>query len=372
MKQTAFKLLKKITTVVLAVLFFTGSLNVLANFDVAPYNDNKSLAGAKNWLILTGQPGQKLNDNLRISNNSKEQIITNLVAKDSQVLPDGSLTIIPDNLENQGTGNWLKLDVDKVSVDQGQYSKIPLSIQIPKDVKDGEYLAGVSVSQIIPETPNSVQSVIRKALRTYIQVGSDFKLSANVNNLNIVDPKDTNFEDLKNKKSYFGRDNLLLEFEAENNGNVFGVLEAKYVLRYENGEVFEGNFTTEIAPNVGNRKYYIITNQDYKVGSTEAILDYQIKPLNLDISKVKVEKQITVSSDKLSLSQSEFDSFAPAKTKAFTKPGESTSSEAKSTDSKDNLPNWLKIVLIVVGVQVVLTGVGVWYFLYRYKKSKSV
>ena len=371
MKQTTFILLKKITIAVLAVLFFTSSLSVFANFDVAPYNDDKSSAEAKNWFILKGQPGQKLTDNFRITNNSKDQLITELNTKDVQVLDDGSLTIITDKSDNQGAGNWLKLDVNKVTVGPNQYSKIPLSIQIPKDAKDGEYAAGVSVSQIIPETTNSVQSVVRKALRTYIQVGSDFKLAANVSNLNIVDPKDSSFEDVKNKKSYFGRDNLLLEFEAENTGNVFGVLEAKYALKYNDGEVFEGNFSTEIAPNVGKRKYYIVTNQSYKTGSTEAILDYQIKPLNLDISKVKIENQSSASSDRLSLTQRELDNFAPANSKAFTKPGESASPETKNSDSKENLPNWLKVVLIVVGVQVVLTGVGVWYFLYRRKKAKT-
>ncbi|MEI6728035.1 MAG: DUF916 domain-containing protein [bacterium] len=372
MEYVVYKVLNFFGIIALGVLFLTNNLIVIANFDIAPYNDDKSSSEAKNWFILKGQPGQKLTDSFRISNNSKDQLITELNTKDVQVLDDGSLTIITDQSDNQDAGNWLKLDVKKVTIGPNQYSKIPLSIQIPKDAKDGEYAAGVSVSQINPETANNVQSVVRKALRTYIQVGSDFKLRVNLNNLNIIDPKDSSFEDLKNKKPYFGRDNLLLEFEAENSGNVFGVLEVKYALKYENGEVFEGNFNTEIVPNIGKRKYYIITNQGYKVGTTEAILDYQIKPLNVDISKVKIEKQIAVSSDKLSLSQSELDSFAPAKTKAFIKPGESASSETKISDSKDNLPNWLKVVLVVVGVQVVLTGVGVWYFLYRRKKSKSV
>lgn len=371
MRQFAFLFIKKVIPVFIAVLFFVN-VNALASFDLAPYNADKSSSSEKNWFILKGLPGQNLADSFRVTNNSKVKIITELSTKDTQVLPDGSITIIADQVQNQDAGNWLKLEVDKINIEPGQYSRIPFGVQIPATTVDGEYAAGISVVELNPESGENVQSVIRKALRTYIQVGTDFRLESKVSNLNIIDPKDSDYQNIKDKKTYFGRDNTLVEFEAENTGNVFGVLETKYALKYQNGEVFEGTFTAEMAPNVGKRKYYIITNQNYRSGTTEVILDYQIKPLNIDISKVKITKVNKVLSDTLSLSQSELDNFAPAKTKAFTKPGESTSSQTKSSDNKDNVPAWLKVVLIVVGVQVILTGVGVWYFLYRKKKSKSV
>jgi hypothetical protein len=371
MKIVGFVFLKVFCIISLVSILFSNSSSVLANFDVTPYNADKNSITEKNWFIINGSAGGKFTESFRISNNSKENIDFELNAKDALILEDGSFSLISDQDANQNVGNWLKVDINKLNVQSNQFVEVPLYVDIPLDVKDGEYAAGVAVSQINQNKSINLQTVIRKGVRTYIAVGSDFNLEVAAANLNILDPKDVNFEDIKNKKPYFGSDNMLLEFEAENTGNVFGILETKYAIKYENGEVFENTFSTEIAPNVGKRKYYIITNQSYQIGTTEAILDYKIKPLNIEPSKVKIENSKAVLSDSLNLTQNELNNFSPAKTKAFIKPGESISSETKNNESKDNMPNWLKVVLIVVGILVALTGVGAWYFFYRKKKSKT-
>lgn len=362
------KILVSITYAILMVILLTG-FTTSANFDIAPYNANKVSSNEKNWFLINVKAGQKIRQSLAVSNDQNQDINLEMNAKDATILEDGSFTIIPDKQQNLNTGNWLNLDVNKIIIPAQKLVQIPFSIDIPNDTKDGEYAAGISAFETKPNVEN-VQTVIRKGVRAYIAVGDDFKLNSKVDKLNILDPKDTNFEDIKTKKSYFGKDNALLEFEVENTGNIFGILEAKYALKYDNGEVFEGNFSTEIAPFVGKRTFYIITNQAYRVGNTEAILDYKIKPLNIDPKRVMTENITGVLNDNLNLSQNQLDNFLPAKTAAFKEVSKSQLIQPEDSVAK-NIIDRLKIIIPISFLVLLAFGLVGWYFIYKKRNERK-
>jgi len=347
--------------------FFSLILPVViqANFDVSPYNANKVSDSEKNWFILNGKPGQKLTDSFRITNTSTEVIYTKFEAKDSKILEDGSFTIIAENEKNQNAGTWLNLDINTIAIEPKKSSQIPFSITIPKDAKDGEYAAGIAVYETEPDN-NNIKVIVRKGLRTYVAVGQDFKLDTEVSNLNIMDPKDANFQEIKDKKGYFGKNNLLIEFEGENTGNIFGLLEAKYAIKFANGQVFENTFTAEIAPGVGKRTYYIVTNQAYQPGDTEVILDYKVKPLNIANDKVTSNKVSGILDNKLSLSQEELDNFGNSKTEFIKKPNQVNFITRPNSISGD-MGARLRVIILVGMFTLLAFGVIGIYVITKYR-----
>lgn len=371
MIYTHYKFLKflLITISCLCVVTSGSTLKTFAAVDIVPYNSNNRLPTETNWFVLNAQPGQTLNESVRLNNSSKTATNVELNTQDSQILEDGSFAVLNNQQKNELSGKWFKFDVSKVTLESNTFARIPFQIDIPKETKDGEYAAGITATEVNPDQ-SAIQVLLRKGLRVYVAVGGDFKLNSEVNNLNIVDPKDANFDEIKNSKPYFGSDNMLLSFEAENKGNIFGVLEVKYSLKFSDGSVFENNFTTELAPNVGKRTYYIVTNQAYKTGLTEAFLDYKIKPQNIDSNKVKNEKVTGILNDNLTLTQSELDNFAPAKTKFFVQ-GIKSSDQNNESDKKPWYKD-LKTILPVIIVALLLLSALIYYILKKNMHKKFI
>jgi len=328
-------ILKKLNLFLVAlVLCFTPSL-ASANLSVAPYNADRANPQNKDWFIFSAKAGENFPDALILNNSDKDDYQVNVLGKDFEVTDDGSFTIIADGEENKEAGNWLKLDANEVTVPAKKNIKLPFKVEIPKNTQDGEYAAGFGVS-LAKQSEEALNITIRKGVRSYIAVGEDFKLGTKIANLNILDPKDADYNKVKTQKQYFGKDNLILDFEAENSGNVFGILDCKYALNYADGGIYEGIFTTDLAPRVGKRNYSIVTNEPYKSGKTQAILDCEIKPQNIETKSVKLENQKAVISDNLELSKEELDYFEESKQPAFNKPKQN---QAQSTDQTPTQQN---------------------------------
>jgi hypothetical protein len=337
----------KFCLILTAVSFCFSSSVTYANLSVAPYNADRANPLNKDWFTFSAKAGETIEDALIFNNSGQEEYEVRVLGKDVQITAGGGFTLIPDQQENQEVGKWIGLNTDKLQVPIDQSIKLPFKIEIPQDSQDGEYAAGFGVTQIKPKQ-ESLNIEIRKGVRAYIAVGDGFKLGSKIENLNILDPKDPDYSKTKNEKQYFGKDNTVMTFEAQNTGNIFGILNCKYALNYSNGDVFEGFFSTELAPRVGKRNYAIITNQSYQTGQTEAILDCTTEAQNIDSKKVVFENQKAVISDKLDFNQSELDSFEMSMQPAFEQvmPNQAGSIDSMSDDGKkdnetgDQAHNW--------------------------------
>jgi hypothetical protein len=232
--------------------------------------------------------------------------------------------------------------------------RIPFTVNIPQETKDGEYSAGISVTEL-ESADQRVNIALRNGIRSYIAVGSDFNLDADIADLNIVDPKDDNFDNVLRTRRYAGRENMLIEVKVRNTGNIFGVVDAKYSIEYEDGTVYESSFATETAPGVGVRTYYIITNQPYRVGQTNVVFDYTLKPLNISPDKVNNLNPKGVLGDSLNLTQDEYDNFSSAKQKAFI--SKSQDIEILQEESKEST-FFEKIIYIALPITIFLGLIG--------------
>ena len=340
----------------LGILIITSIPTIITEAEVAisPYNADKVNPKEKNWYIFQAEAGSVVANSILIQNTGETNSEVSISGKDAQILENGNLTIIPDNQENKSAGNWIELDVSKVAIESKKSSQVGFKINIPKDTQDGEYASGIGVSEVVKTSPQN-NIIKRQGLRIYTAVGKNFDLNIQAEKLNILDPSDPNYQQIREQKSYFGRNNLLLEFEAENKGNVFGLMQGKYSLVKPDGSVFENNFELEIAPREGKRKYYLITNQEYSVGTTKVILDYKTTPENIPADKVKNLNPKSAYGDSLTLSQNQWDNFETSKAPAFISKGEVYSPQNTNvTPVKTSLfaPILLTVLVNLFGIYV--------------------
>ncbi len=360
----------KIVFIGLIICLVFSGLTTHANLAMSPYNADKSNKFEKDWFIFSTKAGDTFGDALLLDNSDLVDIEAKISAKDATITKEGSFTILNEADQNKEAGNWLKLDINQVLIPKKSAVKIPFKVEIPKETKDGEYAAGFAVTTQA-QTENAVKVAVRKGVRAYMAVGQDFRLSSKIDALNIVDPSDQTFDQIKKDKTYFGKDNLLLEFQAQNTGNIFGVLDCKYGLNFSDGTIFEDVFSTAISPRKDAQKYYIITNQAYKTGQTKAILDCKTQAQNIDSKKVKFTDQKAVLSDTLDLNQAALNSFESSQNPAFIKANTAdTQKNSYKIESQNNVID--KKYLIGGGLILsMIIGGGVVFYFRKKQQQKS-
>jgi hypothetical protein len=318
-KFSNFQIILTIFLVLIVTPLFS-LVSVKADFSPSPLNSNKINLNEKNWFVYQAKAGETIRDTILLKNKVNQETIVNLESKDSKILEDGLFTILGPDEENKQVGKWVDLDVNKITLSANNSSQVSFEIKIPENTPDGEYSAGISAIESVSnkEKNNNQANIIKRyGLRIYIAVGEKYNLNIQPSQLNILDPGDKNFSQLLTKKPYFGKNNMVLEYEAENLGNIFGIINGKYSLTKPDGSVYENTFSAEIAPSVGKRKYTIITNQKYEIGKTEVVADFKITALNSKIEKYTNLNPKTALGDAVELNNNSWDNFPTRSVAAF-------------------------------------------------------
>ena len=338
----SLKVFSNIFVLIVASIVLLPNIVVNSEIQVSPYNSNKASSSEKNWFIFQSKAGDTVRDSILIKNNSDQDSLISLTSKDTQILEDGTFTIIPDSQENKASGNWVKIDVNQLSIPAKKSSQVSFKVEVPKDTPDGEYSAGIGIIET-KKNDSQVNVTKRYGLRIYITVGEKLILDVKPEKLNILDPNDANYEAVRKDKPYFGRNNMLIEYQAENIGNVYGIINGKYSVSRNDGSVFEGTFSSEIAPKTGKKTYYINTNQNYSEGKNQAIVDFRVEPQNVNSNLVKNIKPKTALGDIVELSQNDWNKFPNSTTLAFT-----TKPEITLTNEQLKKPVFNETLLLIL------------------------
>jgi hypothetical protein len=337
--------------IVFLILSPIFSSQVKADFAPSPLNSNKTNLYEKNWFVYKAKAGQTIRDSILLQNKEKQETIVSLESKDVRILEDGLFTIIGPDEENKQEGKWLNLDVNKVTIPANNSSQASFEIKIPENTPDGEYAAGISAIENISskEKNNNQANIIKRyGLRVYIAVGEKYNLNIQPSQLNILDPKDTNFNQSLKDKPFFGKNNMVLEYEAENLGNIFGLIKGKYSITKPDGSVYENTFSAEIAPNVGKRKYTIITNQSYEIGKTEVVVDFSITALNTKIENYNNLNPKTALGDAVELNSDSWANFPASSVAAFKEDINNDNQISTNSNINSNYYNLEYLIVLVV------------------------
>jgi len=337
--------------IVLLILSPLFSSLVKADFAPSPLNSNKTNLYEKNWFVYQAKAGQTIRDSILLQNKLKQETIVSLQSRDIKILEDGLFTIIGPDEENKEIGKWLNLDVNKITIPSGNSSTASFEIKVPENTPDGEYAAGISVVENISskdENKSQANIIKRYGLRVYIAVGEKYNLNIQPSQLNILDPKDSNFNQVLKDKPFFGKNNMVLQYEAENLGNIFGLINGRYSITKPNGSVYENTFSAEIAPSVGKRKYTIITNQPYEIGKTEVVVDFKITALNSKIEKYNNLNPKSALGDAVELNNDSWNNFPTSSVSAFKQKDNDKNEIVTNSSINSNYYNLEYLIVLVV------------------------
>jgi hypothetical protein len=269
-------------------------------------------------FVYTLNAGETKEDNARISNDSNNEEKVEIMSRDGEITSDGALAIISNSLQNTQAGKWIQLDQKNYTIPAKNNVKVPFKISVPAGTPSGEYYAGLSVMEVgsggAAQGGGNVAVKTRVAVKVFILVKGSLEANTKVDSLNIIDPKDSDFNVERAKWGKLGKDNMYLSYKAENTGNIFLRLVSKYKITLPDGSVSEGETSQDLPPKTGARKFYIDTDKKpYKAGTTKVELKYEAKPVNKIEGDVKNGTLSGTLNDELNMSQDEVDKFAQSR-----------------------------------------------------------
>jgi hypothetical protein len=261
---------------------FSTNLNVNAQLGLEPFGINKSDPKENGWFKYTVDPGTTIEDFVVISNVGAEETSVDLRSNDAIITDDGAFTIISNELENKEVGNWVQLTNNTVDVPAGKGVKVPFKINIPANVKPGEYAGGLSITELEKDDGSTAPLSVKTRIgnRIYITVRGNINISSTVKDLEIINPNVANFNDELRKRGFIQPENIVFKFTAENTGDVYTALSGGFKMILPDGKEINQTFTRNMGPRSGPRTFYIETNVPYQVGKTVLNFDYTTKPQN--------------------------------------------------------------------------------------------
>jgi hypothetical protein len=314
-----FSKLQKIATIIAVLALFTPLVISQPAFaaGLEPFNADRSNPNSLKFVYAVNA-GESKQDDARVTNTTTQPVNVEVLGRDGEITSDGAFTVISNTLTNQKAGAWIQLDQTTFSVPANSAIKVPFKVNVPQDTPSGEYYAGLSVIETGDANNKNAGNVTvktRLAVKMFITVKGDLSADTSVKGLNIIDPKDADYNIERAKYGAIGRENMYVRYEAENTGNLFLRLATKYKVSFPDGSVSEGESNQDLAPSIGNKKFYIETKQPFQVGKTKVELSYEAKPINevKDGATVTTKNVKGTLTDELDLTQADLDNFAASR-----------------------------------------------------------
>lgn len=310
------------------ILLIILTINILATVSIVfsapafaaglePFNADKSNPDSVRF-VFNIKAGESVDDAARVTNNTNQPVNVEVLGRDGEITSDGQLTVTSNSLDNQKSGKWIQLDQTKYTVAASSNIKVPFKVTVPSNTPSGEYYAGLSVIELgdtNDTTSGNVTVKTRLAVKVFITVQGDLNAKTNVKTLNIIDPKDTDYNIERAKYGKIGKDDMFVNYEAENTGNIFLKLNTKYKVTLPGGTVKEFSNDQDLSPNNGSKKYYLETGIPFQVGKIKVEMTYDAKPTNSikSGSTLKSENVTGTLVDEIDITQADLDNFAQSR-----------------------------------------------------------
>jgi len=275
-KNIVNKIFSFATIALISVSVFTTNIPVNAQLGLEPFGINKSDPKETGWFKYVVNPGDTIEDFVVISNVGTDDTNVDLRSNDALTTEDGAFTIVSNELPNKEVGKWVQLKENIISLPAQKAIKVPFKINIPSDAKPGEYAGGLSITEVDKSTDGSAPVSVKTRVgnRIYLIVKGDLNVSSNVKDLEIVNPRTTNFSDELRRRAFIKPENVVFKITTENTGNIYTTLKGKFKINQPDGKVVEQSFARNLSPRDGVRIYYIETQLPYQKGKTDLQLDY--------------------------------------------------------------------------------------------------
>jgi len=162
----------------LAIFLFLAPVGSRAIFfgglGIRPANPDLQNPLSSAWFIYQLLPGESRDDAVLISNTSTQVLQAKLYTVDATVT-DGAFVLAEEKEGQKRLGSWVKLALDRVSLEPGEEKEVPFVITIPFETEASEYLGGIVLESLDPSKSNGVSLVTRVGVRIYETVPGEME-----------------------------------------------------------------------------------------------------------------------------------------------------------------------------------------------------
>jgi len=301
----SFKFYLQLVSIIMTGLILCSPINGYANFRISPANPQSTSPKSESWFVYSAAPGDVIEDTVKIENESLEDILVKVSPHDIKVTGNGNFTVKNEGENNTEVGSWITINEASYTVPSRGFIEIPFSLTVPLNIESGEYAGGIT-AYVIDESLTAVEVLVRQGARIYIAVDDQYSVDSTISELSIIDITDQDYVDSLPINELIGKDTITIEYTVNYEGTVFGELKGILELEFEDGSKASKQIREELIPRTEQVTRYIITDEDYKPGLTNARFVYDITPLNVfsDISNSGVlEDSLSLSADALGITQ---------------------------------------------------------------------
>jgi uncharacterized membrane protein len=168
----------KLTLVTLTLAFGALPMYALAAGDFTIY-PTYAHEGNKSWIITSAMQGDTVTEYVNLENLSGETQKISLNFKEASAQKDNF--VIFENPDFRTMGNWISFNKEAYILAPGEKIKIPVEIQIPKNVKADKYYGAIFAVKEATDTNNkNIEIVTRIGVRIYLDVTPEINGFASV------------------------------------------------------------------------------------------------------------------------------------------------------------------------------------------------
>ncbi len=175
-----------------------------------PAYPDSNIPRTESIFIFSGNPGDNIENGVKVFNNSSQIKTVEVYATDSAVSNDGAFACSQKLDEQRQVGTWVKLAQQKIELQPSENRIIPFTVSLPDSVSPGEH-NGCIIMQEADQTPQSVGGGIalsfRSGIRMSITVNGEIK-------------KGLSFEKLESHVSEGNSKKRVITTTLHNTGNV--------------------------------------------------------------------------------------------------------------------------------------------------------
>jgi hypothetical protein len=121
--------------------------------------------------LLDVEPGQVVEDSIRVRNFGKTELPLTLYASDARTTETGAIDLLPAGERPKDVGAWIDLEKSELRIAPEEFVDIPFTMTVPDNAESGDHVGGIVTSYIAPGSDETGQPVkLDRRLGTRVQV----------------------------------------------------------------------------------------------------------------------------------------------------------------------------------------------------------
>lgn len=121
--------------------------------------------------LLDVEPGQVVEDSIRVRNFGKTELPLTLYASDARTTETGAIDLLPAGERPKHVGAWIELGTSELRIAPDEFVDIPFTMTVPDNAESGDHVGGIVTSYVAPGSDDTGQPVkLDRRLGTRVQV----------------------------------------------------------------------------------------------------------------------------------------------------------------------------------------------------------